>query len=369
MTFLKHAWYVAAHVHELAEGLVSRTICNEPIVMYRTESGAVAALQDRCPHRFVPLSMGKRVGDTLQCGYHGLAFDTTGACASAPNDPQQQARICVKAYAVEERYNIVWLWMGAPETADPALIPAFDFLSDTEHYAVARGYSHIKANYELLTDNLLDLSHVHYLHSGVHDEVHFSQFDNKLKVEGDTVWSMLWRNNYPLNPAKQKMMELPFPIVDGQGHSRWNPPANILVDTAYWQQGTSAQDGLRSPSAHLFTPETESTTHYFWASGRTNDIHNEPRTRVTEERMKLLFETEDGPMCEAQQAYLGTETDFLDAKPIILKADAAGVAARRVTRRKRREEAALFAGGTGGAAVLPEPDARPVSGDKLRVEI
>ncbi len=368
MTFLKNAWYVAAHTYEFeTEGaLVSRTIANEPIVLYRQASGAVAALQDRCPHRFVPLSMGKRVGDTLQCGYHGLTFDATGACADAPNDKQQQGRICVKGYAVEERYNLIWLWLGAVEDADPAIIPTFEFLWDTDHYAVARGYSHIKANYELLTDNLLDLSHVHYLHSGVHDDVHFSKFDNKLKVEGDTVWSMLWRNNYPLNPAKQKMMELPFDIVDGKGHSRWDLPANILVDTAYWEQGTTPEEGLRSPSAHLFTPETESTTHYFWASGRTNDIHNVPRTQITEGRMKKLFETEDGPMCEAQQAYLGEHTDFLDAKPIILKADAAGVAARRITRRKRREEAALAAPEQG----LPAPAERDAAGqDRLTVEI
>lgn len=372
MTFVKNAWYVAAHAQEFDEQapngtLVSRKICNEQVVMYRTTSGTIAALEDRCPHRFVPLSMGKRVGDTLQCGYHGLTFDAKGACSDAPNDKQQQERICVKAYAVVERHNLIWLWMGDVAQADPSTIPTFEFLADTENYAVARGHSHIKANYELLTDNLLDLSHVHYLHPGVHDDVHFSQFDNKLNVEGDTVWSMLWRSNYPMSPAKQKMMDLPFDVVDGKGHSRWNLPANILVDTAYWEQGTSPEKGLRSPSAHLFTPETESSTHYFWASGRTNDIHNEARTRITEGRMKLLFETEDGPMCEAQQAFLGTETDFLDAKPIILRADAAGVAARRITRRKRREEAALL---NSVETANTSPVAAPGIGqDRLAVEI
>ena len=342
MMFLKNAWYVAAHAHELnatqAGAMVSRTICNEPVLMYRRADGGIVALEDRCPHRFVPLSKGKRVGDTVQCGYHGLAFNPDGSCAEAPNDEHQKDRICVRAYEAEERHDLIWLWRGEPADADRGLIPAFDFLADGD-YAVARGYSHIKANYQLLTDNLLDLSHVHYLHSGVHDEAHFSEFDNKLKIEGETVWSMLWRNNYPMSEMKQAMMELPFPVVDGQGHSRWNAPANILVDTAYWQQGTSAQEGLRSPSAHLFTPETESTTHYFWASGRTNDIGNEARTRKTEERMKVLFETEDGPMCEAQQLYLGENTDFLAAKPIILRADAAGVAARRLIKRMLRQEA------------------------------
>ena len=139
--------------------------------------------------------MGKRIGDALQCGYHGLTFDATGACSSAPNeDEQQRARICVQSYVAVERYAIVWLWLGAAESADEELIPQFDFMSDSEHYAVARGYSHIKANSEFLTDNLLDLSHVHYLHPHIHSGSDFSQFTNKLKVEGDTVWSMLWRH-------------------------------------------------------------------------------------------------------------------------------------------------------------------------------
>src|SRR6202007_1211164 len=134
-----NVWYVAAHAHELDQGLVARTICNEPVVLYRAASGQPVALHDRCPHRFVPLSMGKRVGDTLQCGYHGLAFDATGACADAPNDEQQTARICVRAYAAVERYSVIWLWLGDAAAADPSLIPSFDFMTDAD-YAVARGY-------------------------------------------------------------------------------------------------------------------------------------------------------------------------------------------------------------------------------------
>jgi phenylpropionate dioxygenase-like ring-hydroxylating dioxygenase large terminal subunit len=343
MEFLKNTWYVAAHSYELDTGLVSRKICNEPIVMFRTASGSIAALRDRCPHRFVPLSMGKRIGDTLQCGYHGLSFDATGACASAPNENEQQkARICVKAYTAVERYAVIWLWLGSAESADPTLIPHFDFMSDTEHYAVARGHSHIKANAEFLADNLLDLSHVHYLHPHIHSGSDFSQFTNKLKVEGDTVWSMLWRHHYHLDETRQKLMGLHADDVEGQGHSRWDVPGNLLVDTGFWEHGKSLKEGISSPSAHLLTPETEYTTHYFWGSGRNYDIHNDERTRATKDSMHIIFETQDGPMCEAQQVALGSEVDFLAAQPLILRADAAGVAARRVMKRRRREEAEQF---------------------------
>lgn len=161
-------------------GMVSRKICNERIVMFRNSNGSIAAIHDRCPHRFVPLSMGKRVGDSIQCGYHGLRFDGTGACVETPHDDDnQKARACVRSYAAVERHKVIWLWMGDAEQADPELIPAFDFLDDAENYTCCQAYSHIKGNYQLIADNLLDLSHIHYLHPGIHEGSNFEDFTNK----------------------------------------------------------------------------------------------------------------------------------------------------------------------------------------------
>ena len=345
MGFVKNVWYVAAHVHELdsdepGQAMAARTIAGEPVVMFRQASGEIAALEDRCPHRFVPLSRGKRIGDTLQCGYHGLSFDTTGACSDAPNDGEEQrARICVRTFVAVERHGMVWLWLGDPAAADPDLIPDFSFITDPA-YAVARGLSHFKANYQMLADNLLDLSHVHYLHPGVHEGSNFADFTNKVKLEGDTVYSMLWRHHYFISEQLRETLGMASTDVEGQGHSRWTAPGNILVDTAYWDHGKSLGDGgSRSPSAHLLTPETEYSTHYFWLSGRNFLIDNEAMTQATAANMKRIFETEDGPMCEAQQLSMGASTDFLSQQPIVLKADAAGLAARRVIKRKLRQEA------------------------------
>lgn len=349
MTFVKNVWYVAAHVHELENDepgaqpngtMVARTIAGEPVVMYRKASGEVAALEDRCPHRFVPLSKGKRIGDTVQCGYHGLSFDATGACSDAPNDSEEQRlRICVRAFVAVERHGVVWLWLGDAAEADPELIPDFSFITDPA-YAIARGHSHFQANYQMLADNLLDLSHVHYLHPGVHEGSNFADFTNKVKLDGDTVYSMLWRHHYFIPEKLRDTLGMASNDVEGQGHSRWTAPGNILVDTAYWDHGKQFGDGgSHSPSAHLLTPETEYSTHYFWLSGRNFLIENEAMTQATAANMKRIFETEDGPMCEAQQRALGTSTDFLSQQPIILKADAAGLAARRVIKRKLRQEA------------------------------
>lgn len=339
MPFLKNLWYVAANASELDAEMVSRTICNEKIVMYRTSDGEVVALQDRCPHRFVPLSMGKRVGDTLRCGYHGLRFAADGQCAEMPNDDTADiSRVCIRSYPAVQRYGVVWIWMGDKELADPELIPTFDFITD-EAYEGAQGYLHVKANYQLITDNLLDLSHVHYLHPAVDHGADFNTFQNKVKAEGDEVWSMLWRPNLKFPEERLTWMGLPLDVrIDGQGHSRWTAPSLELVYTAWFEHGKSAEEGARSPSAHLITPETETTSHYFWAVGRTYQTHDKELTAKTAEMVSGIFTMEDGPMIEAQQAAMGESTDFLDHKPLILKADAAGVLARRTLKRRIKNE-------------------------------
>ncbi len=353
MPFLKNTWYVAANAGELGEGMVSRMICDEQVLMFRNSDGSVSAIHDRCPHRFVPLSMGQRVGDSVQCGYHGLRFDGTGACVEAPNDDErQQARTCVKAYKAVERYSVIWLWLGDTELATPDTIPEFEFLSNKELYTCCQGYSHLKGNYQLISDNLLDLSHIHFLHPGIHEGSNFADFTNKVKREGDTVWSMLWRHHYRVDAAKRPFfgMEGDAEDVEGQGHARWDAPGVLLVDTAWWDHGTSFEQGVQTPNAHLITPETETTSHYFWASGRNFARDNEAVTTATAATMKNVFETQDGPMVEAQQRDMGLSTDFLDHKPIILQADAAGVMARRIMQQKIRAEAVAATGEVRDAA-------------------
>lgn len=341
MTFLKNTWYVAAHAQELDEAFVTRKICNEEILLFRSESGAVAALEDRCPHRFVPLSMGKRIGDSIQCGYHGLRFGADGSCVDAPNDDEaQRNRICVRSYAVVERESLIWLWLGVPEKATPETIPSFSFFADPR-FACTRGYSHIKGNYQLIVDNLLDLSHIHYLHPHIHPGSNFADFTNKVKIEGDTVWSMLWRHHYHLEEARQKAWNVASDDVEGQGHARWDAPGNLQVFTAFWEHGKTIDEGFQLPNAHLLTPETEFSTHYFWGSGRNYDLDNEALTQITAQGQKMVFETQDGPMVEAQQRAMGESDKFLDMNPLILRADAAGLAARRILKRKVKEEAEL----------------------------
>lgn len=285
--------------------------------------------------------MGKRVGDTLQCGYHGLRFDGAGTCVEAPHDDDsQKARAFVKGYAAVERDKLIWLWLGEAAEADPELIPEFGFFSDEATYTCCQGYSYIKGNYQLISDNLLDLSHIHYLHPGIHEGSNFEDFTNKVKRAGDTVWSMLHRHHYHVDAAKRPLFGMEGDAEDeGQGHARWDAPGVLFVDTAFWDHGKCYGEGWNTPNAHLITPETETTSHYFWGSGRNFARDVEAFTTMTAATMKNVFETQDGPMVEAQQRDMGDSTDFLEHKPIILKADAAGVLARRIMKQKLRAEA------------------------------
>ena len=161
--FLRNYWYVAATDAEVGRKPLPRTILGEPIVFFRTEQGAPVAMEDRCAHRHLPLSMGKLVGDELQCHYHGLRFGTDGRCTRIPGQEQIPRGAKVKTYPVAERYHWIWIWMGDPALADPAKITDFHWLDDPNWGAKA-SYLHVEANWQLVVDNLLDLTHLAFVH-------------------------------------------------------------------------------------------------------------------------------------------------------------------------------------------------------------
>ena len=167
MAFLKNCWYVAAHPSEVGREPLARTILNEKLMMYRGEDGRGHALGNVCPHRFAFLSKGKLVGDVIECPYHGLRFDTTGACVHNPHgDGTIPPHARVKSYPFVERHGLFWIWMGNVARADPEIIPDFSALVQ-DGFAPVHGYLQIQANYQLLVDNLMDLTHIEFLHTAL----------------------------------------------------------------------------------------------------------------------------------------------------------------------------------------------------------
>ena len=337
--FLKNCWYVAGPVDEFADDIVSRRICDRLIAIYRKGDGTLTALEDRCPHRFVPLSMGTREGDSLRCGYHGLRFGPDGECDDKPaGDKENPARICVSSFPMAERWNYAWIWMGEAEKADPDLIPDFSFITDPAFKCEA-GHLMVKGHHEMITDNLLDLSHVNYLHPQIASTSHWSEWDNRVEVEGNTVWSRLWRPSQTPGKFQKMLWGSDSERGDGRGDVRWDAPSVLYANTAITEVGDDIEtSGLHTPSAHFLTPETATTTHYFWVTGRNRMIDDEAVTKMMQEGVGQVFATQDGPMVEAEQRAIGEDTDFLAHKPLILKADAAGIRARRILKRMIREE-------------------------------
>ena len=162
--FLRNHWYVAAWSDELGTDPLAVKMLNEDIVLYRKRDGAPVALEDRCAHRRLPLSQGKLVGDTIECGYHGLTYDCSGMCIKIPGQARWPKNLAVKSYPVVERHRFVYVWMGDVEDADENLIVDFPRFSDPD-WGVTKIHLDIKANYLLIIDNLLELSHVAYLHA------------------------------------------------------------------------------------------------------------------------------------------------------------------------------------------------------------
>jgi phenylpropionate dioxygenase-like ring-hydroxylating dioxygenase large terminal subunit len=163
--FLKNHWYVAALAEEVGRQPLGRILLDEPVVLFRKENGDAVALEDRCSHRSFPLHKGTLIGDTVQCGYHGLLFDCSGKCVKVPGQGQAPAAAGIRTYPLVERWGWIWIWMGDAALADETPLADFHWLDDPAWGAKAERL-YIKSDYRLILDNLLDLTHLTFVHAG-----------------------------------------------------------------------------------------------------------------------------------------------------------------------------------------------------------
>lgn len=301
--FLRNAWYVASIAEDLGRTLMPRTICEEPVVLFRGADGTPAALADRCCHRHLPLSMGKLSGDRLQCGYHGLEFDTTGACVAVPGQSAIPPGAAVKAYPVIERDLFIWIWMGDPAAADADTIPDYHWNADPDWTAVG-GSGEVKCHYMLSIDNLLDLTHLPYIHKSTLGADAIT--DNPIKVTRDAGSVTVERWMIDVDPG-------PFwadAIGRQSGCDRWQrttyvPPSHTFFDIGVALTGTGAPEGVRAGTAEsrlaiTLTPVDETTSIYTWMFAR-NYLRDDQQTS---RRIRAAIDgayAEDFVALEAQQ--------------------------------------------------------------------
>ena len=334
MNYLRNAWTMAAWAHELEAGkLLARTLLEEPLVLYRDADGAPRALADRCPHRFAPLSMGRLCdgGKTVECPYHGLRFDSRGACAHNPHgDDNVPQAAKVRSYPMVERWSAVWIWMGEAQRADPELIPAFPF-NDPAHWAVGTGSMVVDAPYELEIDNILDLSHIEFMHPLFSSDAVRS---GKVECvqEGQTVWSKRFMPNDTQVPDfLRQAFQVPTGPIDRWLHVRWNAPATMALWAGGVTSGMSMEQGIVAQQAHCFTPEGAGRTHYFYSIAFPRAMGPLAETLAAEGVAALRgpFEQEDKPVVEAVGRRMAG-ADLFALKPVLLPGDAAAVRARRL---------------------------------------
>ena len=306
--FLKNAWYAAIWAYELpAATPIAKTFLNEPVVLFRTRDSTPVALEDKCCHRAAPLSVGECEDDGIRCGYHGLKFDATGACIEVPGQAQIPPGAKVRAYPVVERWNMVWIWLGDPAQVDESTIPDYFWLDDAG-WTSATGYIPMQGNYQLLVDNLLDFTHVTYLHKNtLSADPEEAKVPVKVERDDRSVAVSRWILGHDAPPLFAKAGGFDGK-VDRWQTTTWLAPSTLAFDVGCAKADTGAVDGDRTQgisiwSTHMITPETDTSTHYHWAYVRDFALEDDKMTDILHDGAKATFE-EDVVIIEAQQQRL-----------------------------------------------------------------
>jgi phenylpropionate dioxygenase-like ring-hydroxylating dioxygenase large terminal subunit len=306
---------------------------NEPVVFYRREDGAPVALEDRHIHRSLPPYQGSLVGDSIQCASHGLIYDCAGACIKIPGQPEVPSNARIKSYPVVDRHDCTWIRMGEAAKADEISISDFHWLNDPD-WAVVTGYSYLAANYQLLTDNLLDLSHLAYVHGttvGLPEMADFT--DVKVESRGDNVHVKRWTIDTPQQRTYREIGGF-SENIDRWQFIEFSPPAFAAVTTDGAIKGTGTTEGKPGKNrwnimvCHAVTPESDGSSHYFWGLAHdrakvvadprvTKEYHRQVRQVIDEGIVVLTVQQKMIDLCP-------------DAPTIDIRYDTGPLRARRV---------------------------------------
>ena len=338
MTFLRNTWYVAMWGPDLGpDDLASRTICGQPIVLFRRSDGTAAALVDQCAHRFAPLSKGKMCGDHIECPYHGLQYDDTGTCVVNPHGTGRiTPALHIASFPIVERHTILWVWLG-DRPADETLIPDYAHLDEGAPGVLSkRDWMILEVDYRLMVDNLLDLSHVNYLHDGLLGSAEIAKVPVEIDIreDGDTLYVTRTTKDCEPPPMFDLMYRNDGANVDKWAEMRWNAPGVLVNNAGVCPPGGRRQDGMTVLGNHLLTPIDERHCYYHIAAVRIGDetpadSDEEVADRLTRMR-KFAFDEQDRPMVEAQQRAYDRAGGPDHLKPVMLNIDAGPLRARRI---------------------------------------
>ena len=324
----RNQWYVAAYSQEVGDDLLGRTICGEPIVLYRTGDGTAVGLADRCVHRRYPLSLSGRDGDRIVCGYHGFTYEPSGACVYVPGQTRVPRTARVPSYPVVEQDSLVWVWIGDPAGADPTAIPRAPWL-DQPGWTVVRGMEPLAARFGLLVDNLLDLSHETYLHGGYIGTPEVAETPITTEVDEDA----------GIVRVSRRMADVACPPFYAQSTGiegridRWqdieyHPPCLYLLHSRIAPTGVADESAaFHAEIVYAITPETEHTTHDFWMVARDFDLDDEAVSEYLAKSNSTVVMQDIVALNALEQASAAEPVGFQE---LSINIDTGGLAARRL---------------------------------------
>jgi vanillate O-demethylase monooxygenase subunit len=329
LDYVRNGWYAAGWSGDFGAALLARTFLDEPVVLYRTSDGEPVALADRCAHRAYPLSLGTRIGDNLRCGYHGFTYDGRGRCVAIPSQDHVPPAYGVRRYPTLERGGIVWIWMGEPNSADPALLPdLYELgLTDSRFHIDIGGVNTWRNRYQLINENLLDLSHIEFLHFGTIGTPNVAASPVVTTVHPHVIEATRTIHGDQANPLHKRALNIEG-RMDRTTRSLFYAPGAHVTQVLMVASGSNAQYGEPGyfgefRQAHLITPSTANETYYFWSIGRTANKDAETSAFMVD-AFRTVF-SQDGVALEAQERSVAREPNF---RELSCKADEAALKAR-----------------------------------------
>ncbi|MEE2746299.1 MAG: aromatic ring-hydroxylating dioxygenase subunit alpha [Pseudomonadota bacterium] len=290
---INNCWYILDWSKNITRKLKNRMVLNQDIVYFRGNDNQVRVLQNRCAHRGFPLHRSKLLGnDTIQCGYHGLTYDTEGKCIRIPSDvSNKKPKLSVQSYPVVDQFPMVWLWPGDPDKADPNLIPDYSWVNDDD-WGYGKGYFHVKGNYLAIHENLLDITHFEYLHGAALGSASLTEAKVKIVVKENTVSRKSINHGDPVPILHKEATGLGDVPIIRHGEAKFVNPGfhqgtNLFEDPAGTNGGRT---NYRPRILHFITPETNYTTHYCWIFARDFKPNNKKLDQYYNNATSKLFE-------------------------------------------------------------------------------
>lgn len=327
--FVFECWYVAGYAWEFTRTLLARMLLGRPLVFFRSQEGDPVALSDRCVHRSFPLSKSTLDGDTIVCGYHGLRYDAQGDCVEAPALRGECPRgIGVRSYPLRQQGPLVWIWMG--EGKPDEALPLGDWVGSSD-WPASQQYYHLEASYIALHENLLDLTHLSFLHADSFGTPDYATAPYEIRIDDQGGKFGLTRSVIPtrLPPVWGEPTGLMGRDAARVTRSEFlGPSAHVVTGQFYGLDQPEAEcPDTRIATAHLPTPETRTTTHYFIHHGRNFAQDDGAVTDFMQEQLTIAFTEDVEGLREVEKLIAATDDD--DRYEISLASDRPGLAMRR----------------------------------------